>query len=752
MHRRIFMAALVGMCGASAADPAHSGQPPEVRTISSRPDVVSGGDVLVGIEVPEGAKWTAQLGGRDVTAQFRLALGSSERVALLGGLQPGRNTLAVRLSDGSRSRLKIVSYPIAGPIFSGPHQQPYICQTTDNGLGPASGPDCAAPTVVQYYYKSTEPPEQEAVAGAAATVADNLAPGFKVYNPSGPRPRDVADITVAGGGTVRYIVRRELGVINRAVYDIQFLHQPGQPLPTPWSHPTPGWNRRLVYVFDGGCGAGYRQGTFVGAVGPAQEPFLSQAYATATSTLNRFANGCNDRVSAETMSMVKEHFIKQYGEPVHTIGWGDSGGAMELNLTAQNYPGLLDGIIPGVSFPDMTGLAQSVTDCALLDHALGTSTLTWSEEQKSAVAGFASWRTCHPTMTGFVVADPRNFCPPLLPKELIYDRKTNPTGTRCDIYDNEINVFGRDPRTGFARRPLDNVGVQYGLLAFNSGKIDAERFVDLNERVGGYDDDGSIVATRTQADEETIRIAYRRGLVLTGRGGLNQVPIIEWRPYGDDLADAHDRIRSLATRARLIAANGTADNQVILVYPRLSSADFALFLKSGRLDAPFAERERNLVRQMDRWLDNIAADHASEAQLAKIIRNRPADLADSCWATDGEQIVEPASYDGTGRCNQLYPSHANPRMTAGGPLADDVLKCALKPISPLDYPRSLTSDQLRRLAVVFRSGVCDYSRPGVGQEVTMTAWQRYDGEPDKVVKASSPGQPVALNSRPDARH
>ena len=33
--------------------------------------------------------------------------------------------------------------------------------------------------------------------------------------------------------------------------------------------------------------------------------------------------------------------------------------------------------------------------------------------------------------------------------------------------------FGFDQATGFARRALDNVGVQYGLGAFNAGKISA---------------------------------------------------------------------------------------------------------------------------------------------------------------------------------------------------------------------------------------------------------------------------------------
>jgi hypothetical protein len=722
MRRWVIVTTFVGAICTGASDLAHSGEPLQLRVISSRSDAVSGADVLVGIAAPVGSNWRVRLGGRDVTQEFRSVRNSAELVALLTGLSVGRNILEIGVAGAIKSRLAIIDYPIGGPIFSGPHQQPYICQTVENGLKAATDSDCNAPTVVQYYYKSSGPAEPESAAERTPSTGDSLSPGFKPYNPSAPPPRDVAEVTGVDGRTVPYIVRRELGVINRAVYDIQFLHLPGQPLPTPWIHPTPEWNGRLVYVFDGGCGAGFRQGTFVGAVGAAQEPFLSQRYATATSTLNRFANGCNDRLSAETMSMVKEHFIKQYGEPVHTIGWGDSGGAMELHLTAQNYPGLFDGIIPWISFPDITSLAQSVTDCTLLDHAIGTSPLPWAEEQKTAVSGFAAWRTCEPA-TNLVLADPRNFCPPLLPHELIYDRKAHPTGVRCDIYDNEINIFGHDPRSGFARRPLDNVGVQYGLLAFNSGKIDAAQFVDLNERIGGYDDDGHIVDKRTEADEETIRSAYRRGLVLTGGGGLNQVPIIDWRPYGDDLADAHDRARSFATRARLIAANGTADNQVILVYPRLTSADFALFLKAQRVDAPFAERARWLVRKMDGWLDNIAADHTSGTQSAKVIRDKPADLADGCWATDGERIVEPASYDGLGRCSRMYPPHANPRMVAGAPLADDVLKCALKPINPLEYSHPLTADELRRLNAAFPNGVCDYSRPGIGQEVTTSTWQ-----------------------------
>ena len=51
-------------------------------------------------------------------------------------------------------------------------------------------------------------------------------------------------------------------------------------------------------------------------------------------------NNCyNDPLSAETMMMVKEHFIETYGEPLFTVGWGTSGGSIQQQLIAQNHPG-----------------------------------------------------------------------------------------------------------------------------------------------------------------------------------------------------------------------------------------------------------------------------------------------------------------------------------------------------------------------------------------------------------------------------
>ena len=54
--------------------------------------------------------------------------------------------------------LELTNYPITGPIISGPHQTPFVCQTDtfklpDGAtLGPATDANCSAPTKVQYVY------------------------------------------------------------------------------------------------------------------------------------------------------------------------------------------------------------------------------------------------------------------------------------------------------------------------------------------------------------------------------------------------------------------------------------------------------------------------------------------------------------------------------------------------------------------------------------------------------------------------
>jgi len=687
----------------------------KIRTVSSRSDAVSGGSTLAQLDAPAASDWTVYLDNRNITPLFHPSQRSGKLLALVGGLKIGRSTLEVRVHGRRTSTVELINHPLAGPVFSGSHQQPFVCQTEANGLGPPLDANCSVRTLVQYYYKSTEPAATSSVQSRPASQPI----GFKPYDPSAPRPSDLARISLTNGRTVNYIVRREIGVINRAVYEIRFLHDPSEPLPTPWIRPTQGWNGRIVYTFGGGCSAGYRQGVLPADPYYERNELVEKGYALVSSTLNEMHITCNDKVSAETASMVKEYFIERYGEPESTIGVGASGAAAAVHLIAQNYPGILDGIIPfGTSQDMVTSGIPIVSDCALLYHAFKESKHSWTESQKAAVSGFATWETCYGIAPYAEVAgaslSPRA-CDASLPKEWVYDPLSNSKGVRCTYYDNAVSVFGYEPSTGFARRTLDNVGIQYGLAAFNAGKIDAEQFVELNEQVGGYDVDGGRVRSRTVGDLEAIRAAYKYGAVLGGES-LMHIPIIEWSPYGDDLGDIHTRDHAFSVRARLITAGGDASNQVILVTPRRISHDVDIRLGVGL---------QTFVPQMDRWLSNIAADRAEIPRPVKIARNKPTDLADGCIAADGERISERATYSATGRCNRMYPLHGTPRMAADEPVAADVLKCALKPVNTAGYSRPLTPDQLKRLEAVFPMGVCDYRQPGIGHQIEPVLWHKF---------------------------
>jgi len=694
----------------SPAAAAHDREGFTIRTVSTWPDRVSGGDVLVEIAHPESQSLRTliiSLNGRNVTGAFRAGRTPDTVLGLVTGLSLGRNTLTVE-SKGRHGppgeSLALTNHPNVGPIFSGPHQTPFICETqtfvlpvTGGNLGPSLDSNCSTATRVDYVYRSTN--------GTLKPLPD----------PS-VRPADLAKTTTSLGVTVNYIVRIETGTINRAIYQISLLHDPAAgPVPDPWTT-SAAWNGRLLYSYGGGAKAGFHQGRSTGGVLSAASggDVLALGYAMAASSLNVFGNNADDVLSAETTMMVREHFIERYGEPIYTLGTGSSGGSMQLHSINQNYPGMMQGFAARNSFPELLTFGVPLGDCALLERTFDTSSLTWTLEQKTAVGGWGTWQHCINNRTWNAGYKPNGAvtdaagCDTGIPPALIYNPVTNPGGVRCTWHDNLVTVFGRDPSTGFARRSLDNVGVQYGLKAFNAGLIDAEQFLDLNARVGGYDIDGNIVAAREVADRKALRLAYRTGRIDSGAGGLPDLPIIHFRPWRDDIGDVHDAIRSHSFRARLIATNGTAANHVNMVCSNVGTG-------AGRLDLI----EVMAIRVVDQWVENVVSDLRPGSAPAKVARNKPAGLVDECFTVTGVKITDPAA------CAALYPVHANPRLAAGEPLAQDVLKCKLKRVDARSYPRPLTASQLARLKSIFPQGVCDYSRPGVGQKPLAGTWLSY---------------------------
>ncbi len=692
----------------------------QISSLSNRPDKISGGDVLMRIEVPESVpldQAVVKLNGADVTSMFRADAPEHALIGLVKGLKIGENQIDVsggKASSGKAgaAHLTLTNHPINGPVFSGPQEQPFICETDKfrlpdgTMLGAALDANCSVKTVVNYVYKSSEPPAAPAGGRGAGGRAGRAA--FKPLPTLTALPADLAYTTTSTGRKVPYVVRVETGTVNRAIYQTAILHDPSsESEPSPYAPPA-AWNHRLVYTFGGGCTGGwFKQGISVGlAAGVIDDAIMSKGYAEASATLNVFGNNCSDLLAAETMMMVKERFIETYGKPAFTMSEGGSGGSYQQLQISDNYPGLLDGIIPSLTFPDVMATVQILTDLQLLNEYFRKHSDALTESQKLAIAGVAEMQNVMAAAAQAGRVNPMVFCPPELPQPLRYDATLNRTGARCDVFDHTINVYGRDPATGFARRPLDNTGVQYGFAALNAGKINVEQFLDLNEKVGGYDNDGNMVATRAMADPQALRAAYRTGRITNGGGGLAGVPIIDVRNYRDQTenGDFHLKYHSFSLRERLRRANGSIANEVMLT-GAISNAGISEYA----------------LAKMDEWVTKLQADPSSAKPLEKIARSKPADLVDSCYTPDGKRIIETQTFNG-GQCNGLYPAFPSPRMVAGGPASNDVLKCKLKPIDFKDYSVAFTDAQKSRLAAIYRAGVCNFSVSGVEQQPLAGSW------------------------------
>ena len=100
--------------------------------------------------------------------------------------------------------------------------------------------NCSIDTFVTYLYRATDNTLEDA-AGRTAR-----------------RPADMTTVTLADGRTVDFIVRREVGSINRFLYSFAML------APRARARPQPDlslWNGKLLYWFQGGVAIGHTQGS-----------------------------------------------------------------------------------------------------------------------------------------------------------------------------------------------------------------------------------------------------------------------------------------------------------------------------------------------------------------------------------------------------------------------------------------------------------------------------------------------------------
>ncbi len=778
-----------------------------IEVLSSAPEHVSGGDALLRVEVPHTVplhQVTLTLDGVDVTAMFAPAPGEHALVGLVDGLELGANELRATPNGRGRGRpaaatVTLVNHPIKGPVFSGPQQQPFVCTTAratfdggrllgqpivDNqdrigipvaaeaadGSYPSDGrgypttaaeivgwsKDCSAPTRVTYAYKST--------GGQFRRLAD-LA----------QLPDDIATTTTLDGRTVPYVVRWELGTINRFIYSVAMLATISESDP---ARPDDSlWNGRLVFSLQGGVAIGHTQGT-ISQSAMLLEPVLGLGYAVVNSTGLRTNTHYNLQLGGETALMLKEHFIEDHGVPTYTVGVGGSGGAIQQYVYGQNHPGLLDAAIPQYSYPDMVTQTIHVGDCELLEHFFDVTDRanpTWRDpEKRQAVMGLnatsfpqnlssgeiAQWNQLYSLYAalGYQVQDrdPASPAPALTECRAAWFGLTpltmNPTYTNVQDLDklaqgvdgvewthwaDLVNIYGVDA-TGYARRPWDNVGVQYGLEAVRNGTITPAEFLHLNAAVGGwkhpsemvtegfpfvgafspasfdpwsarqmnFSPDGGITpAPRTRGDAAAMAAAYESGMVFDGD---IDIPIIDWRHYLEDELDMHHSHQSFAARQRLLDHDGDAGNQVIWFTDARPAVAFD--------QTPLA------FEVIDQWMANIAA-HPQRS----VAENRPATAVDSCFATDGTLLdAGPDVWDGVldddpaGACAQRFDIYSSTRRVAGGPYRGDVFKCQLQPVtaaiaSGLYGSWQPTPAEVTRLQQIYPTGVCDFSRPDAGR-------------------------------------
>jgi hypothetical protein len=460
---------------------------------------------------------------------------------------------------------------------------------------------------------------------------------------------------------------------------------------------------------------------------------LGEGYAIFANTLQHPSNNCNALLGGETMMMSKEHFIEEFGAPRATLSVGCSGGSYTSLQYGDTFPGLIDGVLIACTFPDALSIALSGSDGHLLTHYFSTTNHSgFTAASQVSVSGYKNVKAWYDAANQAQRTDPVPNRPdvlgygsavwnPAVPAALRYDPVTNPKGARPTVYDVARNVYGIDAKTGFALRPFDNVGVQYGLSALNSGAISKEQFLDLNARIGGYDQDANYVASRTTGDPGAIERMQQAGVSFGGGGGLSSIPVFDITGIYNDDAGYHYQWFHFAARERMLEANGNTDNHVMW----------------RGSPVPFETAWATFVG----WVEAVKADTSDDSEREKVARNKPAAAVDGCWTSATTFIAEPQTFSSQpdSKCNALFPTYAFPRYVAGGPLKANAFKCRLKPISADDYAVTFTATETERLRAIFPTGVCDYGRRGTGYRPVVT-WPSFGPSRDNLVfDVTNPG-------------
>ncbi len=668
-------------------------------------------------------------------------------------------------------------YPIPfgehGPIqslFSGPMQYPFLCQTEESGLGQPIVDNQAGwgipvyaenkHSTLKYSFKTST------IIGYSKDCQVPTRLHYLYYPPGQthlPRRIDVS-LPLAQSREIPphdsdLIVRAESGTINRHFYT---LLMPVSNKDRPYQFDASRWNGKLIYFFQGGINIGFQQGPLrMYRIMKDIRHLFEEGYAVAYSTANHTQNTFNITLQEDTARRVKRQFVARYGKPEFTIGFGPSGGGIQQYLLAQNAPGLLDGGVALIAYPDMVTQVHYALDCELLEYyfdQLATDTQFWrNPDVREAVLGLSVSNTPHEgkqprlwwlndvaSLLRLEWPDskpPASECnagwrgsPPLInnpgfhQKWQRFDRKIRRSVNWTYWQDNRM-AYGTDSK-GNAFSPWSNVGVQYGLSALQQGIIQPEQFIELNARIGSWKDNATMTpprlwhvsgdsrlyrmtpygehnmthegsamehAPRYQGRLDAAKAAYHSGQVYMGN---LDIPLMDVRMYLDNEQNIHHTWAALSTRQRLIQAGSDT---------RLSP----IWITSKPYNPMF-----DAVDVMDDWLSN-----AKES--GDLINSRPSAASDTCFNTSGQIIARGEGvWDGSwnqqadGTCTQEMPFYKGSRQVAGDSIAGLTFQCSLISIEEAIKQGIYTVDMTpyqEQLRAIYPTGVCDYTQPDLAQ-------------------------------------
>ncbi|KGJ92242.1 DUF6351 family protein [Colwellia psychrerythraea] len=667
---------------------------------------------------------------------------------------------------------EIFDFPIklgaVGPsnsLYSGPKQYPFYCMTIDSHIGQplvdnqegygvpiyenlvtrndiiGYSKDCLFESHLQFYYLNLD----DNLVKLAVEQFSQLT-------------------TLRDAKHPLQLFRAEQGSINRFIYTIAMAITPEE-LGTRMASSL--WNKKLIYQFNGGSGIGFRQGRQKAARTITRRLIeVQKGYAIISSSGNRTSYTYNMLLAEDTARRVKLHFVSLFGEPLYTVGIGGSGGGLAQYLIGQNSHGILDGLIPQYSYPDMVSQTIYTLDCDLFNNYFtfrAKDNNRWQQwDQRQLLEGMNSLQD-YPQKIAFLqpVAQLMAGMVPSFPQgnsECIngyFGLSTfihNPRqgflrhfysddvveNTNWNYWEDMAWLFKRDQH-GLVESTWDNDGVQYGLHALKQKQITLAEFVHINKNIGSWKEQYQMkaekiitpfgrkmpfwvslwgsenitevidnkVAPRRSAPLHAIEMAYRGGQVFIGK---LELPIIDVRHYLEEKLDMHHMSASFSTRIRLQQANGHFNNQIIWVAKRdFDPTDQAFDL-------------------MDLWL--LKRNQFPELSAAQ---SKPVQLQDTCFDDKGQVLAQGQGvWNGNwnavanglkvlkrGACAKHYAIFSNSRIQAEGPWQGSIFKCHKIPLA-LAIKQGMYGDiklaeQLTALQDIFSHGVCDYAQGDVGR-------------------------------------